>query len=369
MNIAALPDLSPLSCRWAISTRRPNRLNVTQSTVTARLDVLEEGLGQKLLVRSRRGAELTKAGFVFLRHAELVTQAWDQARKAVGLPRGFSGMFSFACHFDLWDRAGSEWLERVRKDQSDLALEAWSGDLADLKRWLLSGLVDAALAPEPLSGAELTSAEIGQDRLVLVSTMPRAAMAWDPAYIYVDLGPEFRRQHSLTWPVEQTAHMTFGTSRWALDYLLEKGGSAYLPWRLAETYLGDGRLHAVAGAPEFSRPLHLHLEQGEPGGTPLARGCTIRAHRRSVCCNRLVRDGLRSPTPARRPHVAGIDPDRICRTDLRVHLRAEIVGIVRAHDRAHLIAAAFEEILRAFLLPLVGRRAVHECWIKRTRSP
>ena len=82
------------------------QLNVTQSTVTTRLDVLEEALGQKLLVRSRRGAELTKAGFVFLRHAELVAQAWEQARKAVGLPRGFSGMFSFACHFDLWEGFG-----------------------------------------------------------------------------------------------------------------------------------------------------------------------------------------------------------------------------------------------------------------------
>lgn len=256
MNIAALQTFLTV-VQMGNLNKAAEQLNVTQSTVTARLDVLEESLGQKLLVRSRRGAELTKAGFVFLRHAELVTQAWDQARKAVGLPRGFSGMFSFASHFDLWDGAGSDWLERVRKQQPDLALEAWSGDIADLKRWLISGLVDAALAPEPLSGADLTSTEVGQDRLVLVSTKPRPLMAWDPAYIYVDLGPEFRRQHSLTWPVEQTAHMTFGTSRWALDYLLDKGGSAYLPWRLAVKHMDEGRLHAVKDAPEFSRPLHV----------------------------------------------------------------------------------------------------------------
>ncbi len=256
MNIAALQTFLAV-VQMGNLNKAAEQLHVTQSTVTTRLDVLEEALGQKLLVRSRRGAELTKAGFVFLRHAELVTQAWDQARKAVGLPRGFSGMFSFGCHFDLWDGAGSEWLERVRTGQSDLALEAWSGDLGDLRRWLQSGLIDAALAPEPLNGVDLFSADAGEDRLVLVSTTPRPAVAWDPAYVYVDLGPEFRRRHSLAWPVEETAHMTFGASRWALDYLLDKGGSAYLPWRLISHLVDQRRLHPVEDAPEFTRALHL----------------------------------------------------------------------------------------------------------------
>ena len=38
-------------------------INVTQSTVTARLDALDSELGQALLVRSRKGTQLTKAGF------------------------------------------------------------------------------------------------------------------------------------------------------------------------------------------------------------------------------------------------------------------------------------------------------------------
>lgn len=149
--------------------------------MTARLDVLEEALGQRLLVRSRRGAELTKAGFAFQRHAELVVQSWEQVRKAVGLPRGFSGLFSFACHFDLWDEAGSIWLDNVRKNRPGIALEAWSGDLATIKRWLLRGLVHAALVPEPLIGAGLAFHEAAQDRIVLVSTVRRGVQTWDPA--------------------------------------------------------------------------------------------------------------------------------------------------------------------------------------------
>ena len=92
-------------------------------------------------------------------------------------------------------------MEAVRRDQPDLALEAWSGDLGDIKRWLSSGLVDAALVPEPLTAPDLASHRIGEDRLVQVSSVRRAVQAWDPAYIYVDLGPEFRSPVSGDMPV------------------------------------------------------------------------------------------------------------------------------------------------------------------------
>lgn len=256
MNIAAFQTFLAVVQTGNLS-KAAELLNVTQSTVTTRLDVLEETLGQKLLVRSRRGAELTKAGFAFQRHAELMVQSWEQARKTVGLPRGFSGLFSFACHFDLWEGAGALWLDKVRAAHRDLALETWSGDLGDIRRWLASGLADAALIPEPLTGTDLAAREVMHDRLVQVSTVRRPAQDWDPAYIYVDLGAEFRRQHSLAWPGDETAHMTFGSSRWALDYLLEKGGSAYLPTRLSAPYVRQARLHPVEGSPEFARPLYL----------------------------------------------------------------------------------------------------------------
>ena len=80
MNIAAFQTFLAVVETGNLS-KAAEQLHVTQSTVTTRLDVLEETLGQKLLVRSRRGAELTKAGFAFQRHAELMVQAWEQARK------------------------------------------------------------------------------------------------------------------------------------------------------------------------------------------------------------------------------------------------------------------------------------------------
>lgn len=232
------------------------RLNITQSTVTARLDALEDFLGQRLLVRARRGTQLTKAGLAFQRHAELIVQTWDLARKRVGLPKGFSGLFSFACIHDLWEGLGARMVDELLEERPALAVEAWQGEPGEIHRWLSSGLVDAALTSEPLAGPGLAFARIGYDRLVQVANVRRALMAWDPTYIFVDLGAEFRRAHALAWPVDDTPRISFASSRWALDHLLARGGSAYLPWRMVEPHMEE-RLFLVEDAPEFERPLHL----------------------------------------------------------------------------------------------------------------
>ncbi|NNJ76538.1 MAG: LysR family transcriptional regulator [Anderseniella sp.] len=233
-------------------------MNVTQSTITARLDALDTELGQALLVRSRKGAQLTKAGFAFQRHAELMVRTWEQGRKAVGLPSGFSGMVSLATHIELWAGLGERWVDQAQALHNDVAFEAWPGDHAEISRWLNSGLVDAAITLLPVTSDDITSCELNRDRLVQVSSEPRTAVEWDGNYIFVDLGADFRRQHSLAWPIDKTARTAFGSSGWALDYLLRKGGSAYLPWRMSERHVDDGRLHVVPDVPEFSRAVYCN---------------------------------------------------------------------------------------------------------------
>ena len=238
------------------------RLHVTQSTVTARLDTLEEALGQKLLVRSRKGAELTKAGFAFHRHAETMVQTWDLARRTVGLPKGFSQTFSIAAEADLWWGLGDKLIAWVRDQSPEIAVEAWPGTPEEVRRWLGSGLVDAALTAAPFAGPGLEAREYSIERIIQVSTAPRHAVAWHHDYIYVDHGPEFRRWHAKVWPVDETAALSFGSGRWALEHLRQFGGSAYLPRRMVLSDLKEGVLHLVVGSPEFRRPVHLVTRAG-----------------------------------------------------------------------------------------------------------
>src|SRR5271170_3932547 len=117
------------------------RLNVTQSTVTARLNALEAEIGQKLLHRGKSGTELTSPGFKFKRYAEVMLQLWRQARYEVSLPKGFEGVCNVGLEFDLWRCLGQRFLDYVRTHCPKIALALWPIVKHEVDRLLKTGLI------------------------------------------------------------------------------------------------------------------------------------------------------------------------------------------------------------------------------------
>jgi DNA-binding transcriptional LysR family regulator len=79
------------TARLGSMNRAATELNTVQSNVTARIKLLEERLGARLLERHRRGVSLTAAGRRLLPFAIQIGQLLAEARQAVadgGLPRG-----------------------------------------------------------------------------------------------------------------------------------------------------------------------------------------------------------------------------------------------------------------------------------------
>jgi DNA-binding transcriptional LysR family regulator len=237
-------------------SKAADRLNVTQSTVTMRLNTLEELLGQKLFTRNKSGAEMTYAGFMFQRHAEMMVQIWRQAGQAVSLPAGFAGIFSIGCHQDLWEGTIDRWTAALRHKIPNLALVVWPGDANALTQWLFSGLCDVALTYglQLKSGIEVTA--LFKDELVLVSREARSLETIEADYVYVDWGEEFRRQHAMAFPNRATPALTFGTGSFALQHILHHGGAGYLPLRTVAPHLHRKTLHLVGDAPRFARQVY-----------------------------------------------------------------------------------------------------------------
>ena len=237
--------------------RAAAQLHVTQSTVTTRLNNLEDELGQILFHRRKSGTELTSAGFRFQRYAQLMVDTWRQARQETALPAEIDTTFNLGCHADLWPSLGADMFEYLHDNHSEVAISAWSGDQIELQRWLGSGLIDAALGYSPALRENRSQHRFEPDRLILVSTRARELMRWDPGYIYVDSGEEFRKSHAASYPDGDTPTVTLASATWARAYLLKKGGSGYLPRRLIEADISTGRFHPVAGAPEFKRSIYF----------------------------------------------------------------------------------------------------------------
>jgi DNA-binding transcriptional LysR family regulator len=264
MNIAALRTFLAI-VETGNLVRAAKKLNVTQSTVTARLKSLEDDLGQRLFHRRKSGAELTSPGFKFQRYAQLMTELWRQARQETSLPTEIEAVCNIGCHIDLWSGLGRTIFDEVRHLYPNTALSAWPGEQTDLDRWLGTGLVDAALCYAPTVHENQTANTLREDRLILVSTKPRKLMRWDRDYVYVDGGEEF-----------DTPSVTFGCAVWALEYLLEIGGSAYLPERLVRRYVADRTFHIVPEAPEFTRRVYLITNDHAAADWPWLPGLVLR---------------------------------------------------------------------------------------------
>ncbi len=224
------------------------RLNVTQSTVTARIDSLEQKLGQTLLHRHKSGTELTSAGFKLMRYAEVVTQLWRQAQHEIGLPQGFTGVCNIGCYFDLWEGLCDRFLDHIRAERPDIAVAVWPGDQHAIDRWLDTGLVDLAFCYSPQARGTFATREVKVDQLVHFAFEPPQPRAGDPAYVYVDYGEQFRRDHAVAHAGSSSSAITLASSRWAIDYLSRWGGSGYLPLRQAERLTGAG-VRVLAEAP------------------------------------------------------------------------------------------------------------------------
>ena len=228
-------------------------LNVTPSTVTARINGLEVKIGQKLLHRQKSGAELTSPGFKFQRYAEVMVQLWGQARAEVSLPKDFDGVCNVGLEFDLWRGLGQRFLHSVRMQAPGVAVALWPGEQRMLDRWLSIGLVDIAFCFAPQPGDAFVSRVLFEDKLVMMSRDAEEQPILDSSYVYVDHGDEFRRQHAAAFPGNITSALTIASSDWALDYIIRTGGMGYLPRRYAE---GSG-LHLMAGAPVFARRVYV----------------------------------------------------------------------------------------------------------------
>ncbi|WP_223248395.1 LysR family transcriptional regulator, partial [Sulfurirhabdus autotrophica] len=121
------------------------RLYITQSTVSARIQTLEKQLGTTLFRRGRSGAELTPAGRRFLRHAKTLVQTMEQAKHDVGLPAGFRGSLTLSGRIALWDGFLPQWVGRMRETYPDISLRLEIGFEEGIMQGLVQGTVDVGV--------------------------------------------------------------------------------------------------------------------------------------------------------------------------------------------------------------------------------
>ncbi len=237
--------------------RAAERLNVAQTTVSARVRTLEDQLGRPLFVRNKGGATLTPAGEQLLRYAPTFVQLWERVRHQVAVPEGHQSILAIGSEISLWQPLLLDWVLWMRRHIPQTALRVHVDVPQDLIDQVASGLVDAAVMYAPPHRPGLKVDLLLDEKLVLVTTAEAASPDSETSFVAMEWGPHFSQDFASSFPGAPHPGVSFNLGPLALSYLLAAGGSGYFRMRAVEHLVQQGRLRLVPGQPQFSYPIHV----------------------------------------------------------------------------------------------------------------
>lgn len=148
--------------------RAAAQLHVAQSALSRRILQLEREVGTPLLIRSKRGIQLTPAGAVLLERAHdllgHIRQVEQDMLMEAGSPRG---------HLTLGlppslNRFSSQVLAAIGSRYPGISVKAWVGTSVDLRAMLVSGRLDVAIFAAIERETVLASKLLFRDTLYLI---------------------------------------------------------------------------------------------------------------------------------------------------------------------------------------------------------
>jgi DNA-binding transcriptional LysR family regulator len=235
--------------------RASEQLNVGQTTVSARIRLLEQQLGRPLFLRTKAGVALTPAGEQFLRFAPTFVQLWQRARQQVAVPAGHRAVLTVSSEVSLWEPLLLDWVLWMRRTLPDIALRVHVDVPQDLINHVAAGIIDVGIMYAPQHRPGLKVDLLMEEELVLVSTEPGATDGNLPEYVDVEWSPDFALRRQIDGPKAPSLFANLGPL--ALNYVLAAGGSGYFRLHAVKPHIEAGALHVVPGAPKFAYPVYV----------------------------------------------------------------------------------------------------------------
>jgi len=257
------------------------KMNVTQSTVSARIKGLEDMFGRTLFDRSKNGAALTAAGEQFQKHALALVRLWQHAQHEVGLAGQHRDHLAVGAPAALWDGFLIKWISWLRGNVPDIAISASASLPPVMVQRLLEGTLDLAVMYQPGQPPGFTTEHLFDEEFVLVTSVPSRSRRHPSNYVFVDWGPDFQADHAAAFPELANTGVNLDLGSMGLDYLLSNEASGYFPRRLVRHHVSRRRLRIPPRSRAFSSPVYMVYPESrdEEAFEPILQGLRRAARR------------------------------------------------------------------------------------------
>jgi DNA-binding transcriptional LysR family regulator len=213
-------------------SRAAERLGVTQPTLSLAMQKLERSIGSALLIRSKAGIKLTKAGQLFSVQARALLDQWEKIQDgAVRDQTEIRGRFSIGCHPSVAMYALPGFLPALLEKHPDLEIGLHHDLSRKITEAVISSRLDFGLVINPIRHPDLIIQNLGRDEV----TFWTAAKCRSPGVLICD--PSLAQTQALllkTRDVPRGRIIETSSLEVACALVAEGLGQAILPTRVAQ---------------------------------------------------------------------------------------------------------------------------------------
>lgn len=175
MDLTRLRYFSAVAQAGSFS-RAAASLHLSQPALSRQVLLLETELGQRLLERTGRGAQLTESGAALLEHANaifaLAAHAQSDMAERLRSPRG---RISIGLPPRVAHVIAADLVLAFRQEFPDATISIEENLSIRLREWLLAGRVDLALMFDPPHSPQLMTETLLREPMVFISNQPLPA--------------------------------------------------------------------------------------------------------------------------------------------------------------------------------------------------
>jgi len=146
------------------------RSHLALASASARLRGMEDLLGVPLLLRQRRGVEVTDAGRTLLHHARMLMQQMERMRGDLGdYAKGLKGHIRMLCNTSALTEFLPQALAIYMQEHPHINIEVEERLSNDIVQAIIAEQADIGIIADTVDSADLQTFSFRQDQLVLVT--------------------------------------------------------------------------------------------------------------------------------------------------------------------------------------------------------
>ena len=241
--------------------RTAERLNVTQSTVSARVTALEAAMGARLFTRSRAGTELTTEGLKFEAHARGLRRAWTEAQRALAASGTMAANLRIGIQHDLasGERGGQigDWVLSFRQALPNCGFYIEPDYSTQMCNDVARGTLDFGVIYTPQPHPDLHFVSLGEVGYSLISSMliHRNDIQAEN-YIRASYAPAFDAAHDSAFPHLAGATLSSGQNAAMVGLLSSVGGAGFVLDDSADALVASGAFSFVRRVRPIMQPVY-----------------------------------------------------------------------------------------------------------------